>query len=328
MKAAFITAYGPLENVKIGEPPKPAPRKGEVLVRIMAASVNPIDWKQAKGDLKPLVKASFPLRLGSDGAGVVEGLGAGVEGVCLNDDVYFRTPLKATGSFAEYICLPASVVAIKPANMSFSEAATIPLVGLTTLQALQKAGIKAGSRVLVHAGGGGVGSFAIQYAKAMGAYVITTASQKRVDSLRALGADEIIDYRNQRIEDHAREMDIVFDTLGSDVHEASFQTLKKGGVLVSIQGIPDPETVARIGGNALVGGLARLNQWKIRRKAARHGVVYIYHWMHESGAELGQITKLIEAGKSGRLLIRAFRWRAYRRLLPAALADKPGARLW
>ena len=297
MQAAFITAYGPLENIQVGEQPKPNPFKGEVLVRMRAASVNPIDYKQVLGELKPLVKPAFPLLLGSDGAGVVEALGEGVEGFETGDEVYFRTPLMATGSIAEYISLPASLLALKPANMSFAEAASIPLVGLTAVQALEKAGLKAGARVLIHAGAGGVGSFAIQYAKAMGAYVATTASQKRFDMLKALGADEIVDYRNARIEDQLKDMDIVLDTLGPTVRDASYKTLKKGGTLVSIQGMPDPETVARMGVNPIIRMVARLSQWKHRRVATKYGAVFQYHWMRESGAELAKISALIKAGE-------------------------------
>ncbi len=297
MKAAFITAYGALESVCIGPQPKPTPATGEVLVQMRAASVNPIDWKQVQGALKPLLKPRFPLRLGSDGAGVVAALGAGVAGVSIGDAVYFRTPIMGTGSFAEFICLPAEVLARKPENMGFAEAATIPLVGLTAAQALNKAGLKAGARVLVHAGAGGVGAFAIQYAKAKGAYVATTASAKRVDMLTALGADEIIDYHTERVEDRLHDMDIVLDTLGPAVHAVSYKTLRKGGVLVSIQGLPDPATVARLGGGMAVGLLARLSHWRLRQKARRQGAVYMYHWMQENGAVLAQISELIEDGK-------------------------------
>ncbi len=203
----------------------------------------------------------------------------------------------ATGSFAEYISLPVSVLALKPKNTSFAEAASIPLVGLTAVQALDKAGLKAGSRVLVHAGAGGVGAFAIQYAKARGAYVATTASQKRFDMLTALGADEIIDYHHERIEDKLQNMDIVLDTLGPSVREASYKTLVKGGALVSIQGMPDPETVARLGANPVIRLVARMSQWKHRRIAANYGAVFKYHWMREDGAGLAKITPLIEAEK-------------------------------
>ncbi len=294
MKAAFITRYGALENVQHGEQPKPSPAAGEVLVRMMAASVNPIDYKQVLGELKPLIKPRFPLLLGSDGAGVVV---APAEGFLAGDEVYFRTPLMATGSFAEFISLPAQTLALKPANMSFVEAASLPLVGLTAAQALDKAGLKAGARVLIHAGSGGVGSFAVQYAKAKGAYVATTASAGRVEMLTALGADEIVDYRSERIEDRLSEMDIVLDTLGPAVRAASYKVLKKGGVLVSIQGMPDPETVARMGANPLIRLVARGSAWKQQRAAAKQGAVFKYHWMQESGAELAKIAALVEAGK-------------------------------
>jgi len=297
MQAAFITAYGLLDKIQVGAQPKPAPAAGEVLVRMQAASVNPIDYKQVLGELKPLIKPAFPLLLGSDGAGVVAELGDGVQAFDIGDEVYFRTPLMQTGSIAEYISLPAAVLALKPKNMSFAEAASIPLVGLTAAQALEKAGLKVGSRVLIHAGAGGVGSFAIQYAKAMGAYVATTASQKRFDMLKTLGADEVVDYRNTRIEDELADMDIVLDTLGPKVREASYQALKKGGTLVSIQGMPDPETVAHMGANPIIRIIARMSQLKHQRIASKHDATFKYYWMRESGAELDKISALIEAGK-------------------------------
>ena len=154
-----------------------------------------------------------------------------------------------------------------------------------------------GARVLVHAGSGGVGSFAVQYAKAKGAYVVTTASAARAGMLAALGADEVVDYRNERIEDRLSGMDIVLDTLGPAVRAASYNVLKKGGVLVSIQGMPDPETVARLGANALIKLVARGSAWRQRRAAAKHGAVFMYHWMQESGAGLAEIATLVEAGE-------------------------------
>lgn len=298
MKAAYILGYGGADKVVIGERAKPDVLSGHVRIRMKAASVNPIDWKTVNGDLKALIKPAFPLMLGSDGAGVIESVGAGVSGWQIGDEVYFRCHKMNTGTFAEFFSIPAELVALKPENMTFEEAASIPLVGLTVLQALQeKAGMKAGSKVLVHAGAGGVGTFAIQYAKACGAYVATTASKKRNDLLTELGADEIIDYHSQEVEDVLEDYDIVLDTLGDSVHDASYKTLKKGGVLVTVLGIPDNATIAEYGANFVVKLVARLHNRKMQKRAEKYGAVYKHHLMYASGEQLAQIAKLIEADK-------------------------------
>ena len=228
MKAAYINAYGGPDQVEIGERPKPKAQIGQLLIKMKAASVNPIDWKTANGDLKALIKPPFPIMLGSDGAGIVESVGESVADFKIGDEVFFRCQKMDTGTFAEYFSVPAELVALKPKNMSFEKAASIPLVGLTVMQSLtEKAGMKAGSKVLIHAGAGGVGTFAIQYAKACGAYVATTASKKRNALLTELEADEIIDYHSQNVEDELSDYDIVLDTLGASVHDASYKTLKK-----------------------------------------------------------------------------------------------------
>ncbi len=306
MKAAYFNAYGGTEKVEIGEQPKPKVLAGQLRIKMQAASVNPIDWKTLNGDLKALIKPPFPIRLGSDGAGIVESIGenAGesigenVTNFKIGDEVYFRCHKMDTGTFAEYFCVPAELVAHKPKNMSFIDAASIPLVGLTVLQSLkEKAGMTAGSKVLIHAGAGGVGTFAIQYAKACGAYVATTASKKRKTLLTKLGADEIIDYHNQAVENVLSDFDIVLDTLGESVHKASYKTLKQGGVLVSVLGIPDNETVADYDANFIVKLVARLHNRKMHRQAAKYGAKYKHHLMYANGAQLVEITKLIEAKK-------------------------------
>jgi NADPH:quinone reductase-like Zn-dependent oxidoreductase len=298
MKAAYITAYGGADKVKIGEQPKPKALSGQVLIKMKAASVNPIDWKTVNGDLKALFKPPFPLMLGSDGAGVVERIGAGVSEFKIGDEVFFRCHKMDTGTFAEYFAVPADLVALKPKNMSFNEAASIPLVGLTVTQSLyEKAGMVKGSKVLIHAGAGGVGTFAIQYAKAKGAAVATTASKKRNELLLGLGADEIIDYHSTKIEDVLSGYDIVLDTLGESVHEASYKTLKKGGVLVTVLGIPDNEVIADYGANFIIKIVAKLHNSKMRKSAAKYGASYKHHLMYASGTQLTEIAKLIEEGK-------------------------------
>lgn len=298
MKAAYIRGYGGSDKVEIGDVDRPVASPGQVLIKMKAASVNPIDWKTVKGDLKALFKPPFPLLLGSDGAGIVEQVGTGVSRFKVGDEVFFRCHKTDTGTFAQYFAVSADLVALKPKNMSFEQAASIPLVGLTSTQSLdEKAGMVAGSKVLIHAGAGGVGTFAIQYAKAKGAYVATTASKKRNELLTQLGADEIIDYHSTNVEDVLQDYDIVLDTLGETVHGASYKTLKKGGVLVSVLGIPDNEVIADYGANFIVKFVAKLHNRKMQKRAASYDAVYKHHLMYADGKQLADIAKLIEAGK-------------------------------
>lgn len=276
----------------------PVLKPGHVLIEMRAGSVNPIDWKMANGDLKALIKLKFPLLLGNDGAGVIQAVADDVSGFKPGDEVMLRCHKTDTGTFAERFLIPADLVALKPKSLSFGEAASLPLVGLTTMQALtEKAGMKKGSKVLIHAGAGGVGTFAIQYAKACGAFVATTASQKRHDFLRGLGADQIIDYHTEKIEDVLEDFDIVLDTLGESVHEASYKVLRPGGVLVSIIGIPDTETIKEYKPNLIVRLVSYLHNKKMQRKAAKHDAIYKHLLMYASGRQLAEIVQMVEEGK-------------------------------
>lgn len=298
MKAAYILEYGDIDVVHIGEQSKPVPRSGHVIIKMKAASINPIDWKTVKGDLKPLFKLSFPHRLGSDGAGIVSSVGENVSDFEIGDEVYFRCDKNKTGSFAEYFCIPANLVALKPKNMSFIEAASIPLVGLTVMQALrEKANMENGSKVLIHAGAGGVGTFAIQYAKACGAYIATTASKKRNALLEELGADQTIDYHTTKVDEVLSGYDIVLDTLGESVHEASYKTLRKDGILVTILGIPSNGTLKERKASFLMKCVGFLYNRKKNKQADKMDAVYKHHLMYASGEQLSEITDLIEAGK-------------------------------
>lgn len=296
MKAAFITSYG--QSITVAEQPIPEIKSGHLLIKMRAGSINPIDWKMANGDLKALIKVKFPLRLGNDGSGIVEEVGEGVTSFKPGDEVFLRCHKTDTGTFAERFLIPADLVALKPKSLSFEEAAGLPLVGLTSMQALtEKGGMKSGSKVLIHAGAGGVGTFAIQYAKACGAYVATTASPKRHDFLKALGADQVIDYHTQKIEDVLEEFDIVLDTLGQDVHEASYKVLRSGGVLVSILGIPDTQAVKEYDPSMIVRLAAYLHNRKMQKRAAKHGAIYKHLLMYASGSQLQKIAQLVEEGK-------------------------------
>jgi NADPH:quinone reductase-like Zn-dependent oxidoreductase len=246
MQAATAYAYGAPDTVRIATVATPKPAAGEVLVRVMASSVNPIDWKQLDGSTRDWWPLEFPARLGRDVAGVIAAIGPDVADFEVGDEVMAYLG-RATGSFAEYCVVPAAALAARPENMSFTEAAGVPLVGLTAWQALlDTGGLGAAQRVLIHGGAGGVGSAAVQIAKARGAHVIATASARNHEFLRRIGADETIDYRSARFEDVVANVDLVLDTVGGDTLLRSVDVVRPGGTLVTIAGrVPDSRCEAR-----------------------------------------------------------------------------------
>lgn len=248
MKAVRIHSYGDASVLAYEDAPKPNIEPNEVLIKVVAASVNPVDWKIREGYLQQMIPYPLPLTLGWDVSGVIEAVGAEVTEFNVGDAVYSRPDIKRNGTYAEYVVVRASEVAHKPKTISHAEAASLPLAGITAWETLITAGqLEAGQRVLIHAGSGGVGSLAIQLAKARGAYVIATTSARNADLVKSLGADEIIDYRSQRFEDIAKDIDIVLDTLGGEVQEASWSVLKPGGILVSIVSPPSAERAESLG---------------------------------------------------------------------------------
>lgn len=238
MKALAIRRYkAPMEMMEL---PRPEPGPGDVLVRVRAASVNPVDYKIRDGVVKLLLSYSFPLILGNDLAGDVEVVGPGVTRFKVGDAIYARLDKDRIGAFAEYALVRETAAAWKPARLDYVQAASLPLVGLTAWQALvDVAELQAGQKVLIHAGSGGVGSFAIQLAKHLGARVATTASAKNHALVKSLGADVAIDYKTIRFEEVARNQDVVFDTQAGGTLLRSFKAVKPGGVVVTIAGPPD-----------------------------------------------------------------------------------------
>ncbi|GAB6459965.1 NADP-dependent oxidoreductase [Bacillus cereus] len=235
MKAIVIDQYGSVEELKERQVLKPVVKNNEVLIRILATSINPVDWKIRKGDLQEQLHFSFPIILGLDVAGVIEEVGEEIECFKIGDKVYTKPENIGQGSYAEFITVKSDLVCYMPTNLSFEEAASIPLAGLTAWQSLvDYAKIKEHDRVLIHAGAGGVGSLAIQIAKSFGAFVATTASSKNEEFLKSLGADLVIDYKKDKFEELLSGFDIVLDTIGGEIQEKSFQILKPGGALVSI----------------------------------------------------------------------------------------------
>ncbi|PGV55374.1 NADPH:quinone reductase [Bacillus cereus] len=271
MKAIIIDQYGSVEKLQERQVPNPVIKCNEVLIRIHATSVNPVDWKIRKGELQEKLLFSFPIILGLDVAGVIEEVGEDVDHFKIGDKVFTKPENIGKGSYAEYITVKSDLVAYMPNNISFEEAASIPLAGLTAWQSLvDYAQIKENDRVLIHAGAGGVGSFAIQIAKSFGAFVATTASSKNEEFLKSLGADLIIDYKKDKFEELLSDYDIVLDTIGGEVQEKSFQIIKPSGVLVSIVHEPVHEV---------------------------QGIKSGFLWLKPSGKQLYELSGLIQAEK-------------------------------
>jgi alcohol dehydrogenase len=295
MKALAIRRYkAPVEMMEL---PRPEPGPGDLLVRVRAASINPLDHKIRDGAVKVLISYSFPLVLGNDLAGDVVAVGAGVTKFKVGDAIYSRLDKDRIGAIAEYALVRESAAAKKPARIDYVDAASLPLVALTARQALiDLARLQAGQKVLIHAGSGGVGTIAIQLAKHLGAQVATTASAKNHALVTSLGADLAIDYREHRFEEIAKEQDVVFDMQGGDTLVRSFEAVKAGGVVVTIGGRPDGK-FARAWGLSLplVLVLEFLNR-KVDRLARKKGVRFEYLFMHASGRELEEIGALVDAG--------------------------------
>ena len=297
MKAFILESYGSNNPLRLGEMPEPELRDRDVMVQVHAAGVNPLDSKIGSGEFKLILPYRLPLILGNDVAGVVVRIGPKVQGFKPGDEVYARPRQDRIGSFAELIALDEADVALKPKNLTMEEAASIPLVGLTAWQALvERAKLKKGQKVLIHAGSGGVGTFAIQLAKHLGATVATTTSTANIELVKSLGADVAIDYKRDDFEKLLKGYDVVLNSLGKDTLEKSLSVLKPGGRLVSISGPPDVEFAKANGLNLALQQAMRLMSAGIRRKARRRGVSYSFLFMVANGAQLGEITKLIEGG--------------------------------
>ena len=250
MRAVQIHQFGGSVEMKLEEILIPEPAEGEVLIKVFAAGVNPIDWKIREGYLSEIIPHTLPLTLGWDFAGEVVSLGKKVEKWIIGDAVYARPDFSKNGAYAEYIVVSEDEIAIKPKTLNWQKSAAVPLVTLTAWQALNDiSAVKQGDRVLIHAGAGGVGIAAIQLAKQAGAIVYTTSSTKNIEFLKELGADEVIDY-TQDYFSKLEDLDIVFDTIGGAVLEKSWGTLKKDANLVSVAEVPSEELAATHGVNA------------------------------------------------------------------------------
>ena len=297
MKAFMVDRYGSKDGVRFGDMPEPELRDDDVLVQIHAAGVNPLDSKTRDGEFKIILPYRLPLILGNEVAGVVVRVGSRVRRFKPGDEVYARPHQDRIGTFAEFISMNEADVAMKPKNLTMEEAASIPLVGLTAWQVLvERASLKKGQKVLIHAGSGGVGTFAIQLAKHLGATVATTTSTANVDLVKSLGADIVVDYKKDDFEKVLSGYDVVLNSLGKDTLEKSLQVLKPGGKLISISGPPDAAFAKESGLNWFLQQVMRLLSFGIRRKAKRRRVSYSFVFMRASGEQLSKITSLIDDG--------------------------------
>jgi NADPH:quinone reductase-like Zn-dependent oxidoreductase len=291
MKALQIVKYGDLkDSLAIDEIEKPSVKPNDILVAVKAASINPIDYKIVEGKLKDMLTLKLPVTVGYDVSGVVVKKGADSLNFEIGDEVYARAPQEQMGTIAEFVAVNNELVSLKPENISFEQASGLPLIGLTAIQALEKVGIKEGDRILIHAGSGGVGSFAIQFAKSKGAIVYTTTSTKNVDWVKALGADRVIDYKTENYKEVATNLDIVFDTLGGDYTFDAFRIIKEGGKITTIVGAPDEETATQMG----------MTDYELPEKLSKlieeKSAVYKFTWMQPNAKQLNDIKRMIEEG--------------------------------
>ncbi|MGR4030740.1 NADP-dependent oxidoreductase [Bacillus sp. ZZQ-131] len=293
--------------MRMAEVPTPEINEYEVLAEIHAASINPIDFKIRDGKVKMLLKYEMPLILGNDFSGVIVKVGAKVTNFKVDDEIYARPRKNKIGTFAEYIAIHEDDIALKPKNLNFEEAASIPLVGLTSYQALHDImQLQKGQKILIHAGSGGVGTFAIQLAKIMGAIVTTTASEAGANLVTSLGADEIINYKTEKFEDILKNYDAVFDTIGGATLEKSFNIIKSGGNIVSVSGMPNARFGKEFGSGFFKTLLFSLASKKLTALEEKHNAQYSFLFMKPSGDQLRTIANYIEAGKIKPVIDRVF----------------------
>jgi len=297
MKAFIVNRYGKKEKLQLTEIAEPVVKETDILVQVYAAGVNLLDAKLRNGEFKMILPYKTPFILGHDVAGVVTKAGSGVSKFKVGDEVYARPADHRIGTFAELIAMNEKDVALKPKNLSMVEAASVPLVGLTAWQALvEKAKLKKGQKVFIQAGSGGVGTFAIQLAKHLGATVATTTSTANIDLVKSLGADIIIDYKKEDFETILKDYDVVLNSQDAKTLEKSLKVLKTGGKVISISGPPDPDFGKEINANWLMKIIIKFLSAGIRKKAKRLGVNFSFLFMRAQGEQLSEITKLIEAG--------------------------------
>lgn len=298
MKALILKRYGGLNQVALADVLRPTIKPDEILVQVHAAGLNPIDYMIPKGAFKPILRFQLPAVMGSDLAGVVVEVGSRVTHFKPGDAIFASIFDLPGGALAEYAAVPESAAALKPANLDFVQAASIPMVGLTSWQALkERMQLKPGQQVFIPAGSGGIGTFAIQLAKHLGAKVGTTTSTANVELVRSLGADEVIDYKKQEFEEVLRDYDAVLGTTRGDALEKSLRILKPASSVVSLIGPPDAAFARARGMNAFMTFIVGLLSRKIIRLARKRDAAYSFLFVRPDGGQLAQIGELLEASR-------------------------------
>ncbi len=297
MRAFVLNRYGGPDRARLTDLRRPSPKRGQLLIQVRAAGLNPVDYKIRQGMLRAINRYPLPAIMGNELAGEVVQLGAGASGYSKGDRVYARVAKERLGAFAEFACVETALVAPMPHSLSFEQAAGVPLAGLTAMQCLRdELGAAEGMKLLITGGAGGVGCFAIPLAKWLGATVTTTASPRGEALVRELGADEVIDYTTDSLTNHQRRFDAALDLVGSDM-EAVFGSVAKGGKVVSVAAMPEPQT-ARVDleRDWKLQSLFWLISYRLRAQAKAAEVSYRYKFMHPSGEELRELSQLIDAG--------------------------------
>jgi NADPH:quinone reductase-like Zn-dependent oxidoreductase len=299
MRAYVLEHYGGPEGSQLMDVPAPQPGPRDILVEVRAAGLNPVDFKFRQGKLRVILRPKLPFVMGNELAGEVIAAGGDAKRFRAGDRVFARVAKDRAGAFAEQACVDQAHAAHMPGDIDFTAAAAIPLAALTALQALRdELDVKPGQRVFISGGAGGVGTFAIQIAKWLGAHVTTTASKRGEALVRSLGCDEVIDYTSQSISEAGRGFDAGFDLIGGKTLEQMFEIMKPGTKIVSIAGLPEPQTAIKdLAGRRALAALFWIISYGIRSRARRAGVSYRYLFMHPSGTDLAQLAELIEQGK-------------------------------
>lgn len=307
MKALVFKKYGASNQIIFADLPRPSPQPDEILVQVHAVGLNPIDNMIPKGAFKAILRFQLPATLGSDLAGVVVETGSRVTRFKVGDAVFASLFDLGSGSLAEFAVVPESAAALRPANLDFVQAASIPMVGLTVWQALkERAQLKSGQKVFIPAGAGGIGTFAIQFAKYLGARVGTTTSTGNVSLVRDLGADEVIDYKKQEFEEVLRDYDVVLGTVRGDALKKSLRIMKPNSRVVSLVGPPDAAFARARGMNFLLRFVLGLLSGGIIRKARQRGATYSFLFVRPDGRQLAEIGELLKQGRIRPVIDRVF----------------------
>lgn len=308
MKWFLVTRYGKNEKLQFAEIADPIIKENEVLVEIHSAWVNPLDSLIKNGVFKIFLPYKPSFILGHDVAGIITKVGPSVSKYKVGDEIYARLPDYHIWAFAEYVSINENDIALKAKNISMEEAASFPLVWLTSWQALVEiANIKKGQKVFIQAWSGGVGTFAIQLAKHLGAIVATTTSYANFDLVKSLGADIVIDYKNEDFEEKLKDYDLVLHSnKDTKILEKSLRVLKSGWQLISLIGPPTPEFAKEIALPCYLQFVMKLLSCRIRRKAKKLNIKYTFLFMRAESTQLAQITKLIESGIIKAILDKVF----------------------